>query len=639
MMFLCSFLIFLHACYVKATTQSHTMHVDPHCAHISKFKSTIKSVSNKNYVEAFTEGPCSPIILVPGYWGSKLQFEMKDPQMFKQHHKDIVDICGWKNVEAEELKKFSLWINVDIDIQKLLFMEGENKPKIKKEYIPHILKRVKVMEKDQKFPHKEGCYGSLLRNYFDVDENSNLVLKELKGAVIRPTLSKNDIKDCGRNSVSNFLESYSGFVKFTLGFDTMIKHLETLGYKLGLSLFVFPYDWRISIADQYDALDRTIKLAYAITKKKTILINHSLGGLISYNLSRQNSQLIEEVVSIATPFLGSTKIVGLFFEPDKTYDISKELNFLGIDVSIQVGIDEKSKKSMFASQINASVLLPKPRIKDEVDLQIQNVIPNLLGGQQSMMCNSKNNNGGGRQSSCNLDFKNFYDDGSIKLNGEIKKFTNEEELYRFLQSHKYFSSEESLGIVPKLTVDQFNQKLYNLGLKDTDFKYLSQPDVPFTFIYSSILPTASSFDVKSYSGKIKLSSTEQNMPGDGTIDTLSQIYPGLRWATQNQISGIKSKPIHFVEFCSSQVNIKQEIYDPKATQFLTIPCECLGKTGAPLEECNHSVMINDKHLVSFIEKMVKTKRSPPILVESFAKLFEKTFTDQLFCYNLRKLLN
>lgn len=581
----------------------------------------------KDYVKAFMSNFCNPVILVPGMMGSKLKFEMKDPEMFKKNHHDVVEACGWHDIKSERLRSFSIWINIDIDIQKLLMTSQDDLVSSlnKEEYIPHIFKRIKVFGLDINYPHKEGCYGALARSYYKLDEKGFLVSREFKGAIIRPASIK-EISECGKNSVSNFLEMFSEFIRFSLGYSLMIKRLEALGYKLGLSLFVFPYDWRSPISEHYEMLNKTIQIAYSITKKKSILINHSMGGIISYNISRSSPELLDEVVVIGTPFLGTPKTLEMFFESDKSFDIEKNVNFMGIDAMIHTGIDETSKRMIFATQANKSLLFPKKILGDNIDEKIPETFSKLLNQD----CYGED---------CEIGTKGYYSKVSIELNGVKQSINSESQLYEFANKHKYFKYEASIGDADNLSSEKFEKKVYDLGLKNTDFTYLQQPNVPFTFIFSRHMKINTNFQIEETEGKSILKKTEAHMTGDGTVDTFSQIYPGLRWVVDKGNSK-SSHPIHFIEYCSNFHNSKID-FNPLETQYLPISCRCKSKSHELnlTEDCSHSTMISDESILDFIETLIKSKKSNIFKIEGKHSRSIIQNSSSHFCQNIKLLFS
>lgn len=77
--------------------------------------------------------------------------------------------------------------------------------------------------------------------------------------------------------------------------------LNRIGYKSYLSNIGWNADCLNTLADK---LIKTIKKAHKETGKKVHLIGHSLGGVLSRSAAVQHTDLIESVITLASPFRG-----------------------------------------------------------------------------------------------------------------------------------------------------------------------------------------------------------------------------------------------------------------------------------------------------------------------------------------------
>jgi hypothetical protein len=102
-------------------------------------------------------------------------------------------------------------------------------------------------------------------------------------------------------------------------FEGLIIELENNGYEEGENLFVFPYDWRLSIDDVVDDENGKVgddNLQYKIETVKNItgsdkvdLVVHSMGGLVAKRyMQKHGTDSIDQFVDISTPHLGSVDI-------------------------------------------------------------------------------------------------------------------------------------------------------------------------------------------------------------------------------------------------------------------------------------------------------------------------------------------
>jgi DNA-binding beta-propeller fold protein YncE/pimeloyl-ACP methyl ester carboxylesterase len=87
-------------------------------------------------------------------------------------------------------------------------------------------------------------------------------------------------------------------------------YLKSLGYVEGTTLFYFPYDWRKDLTGSETALEAAINQArVASGQDKVVIIAHSTGGLATRNyLLHYGTAKVDQVITLATPYLGSPKV-------------------------------------------------------------------------------------------------------------------------------------------------------------------------------------------------------------------------------------------------------------------------------------------------------------------------------------------
>lgn len=96
----------------------------------------------------------------------------------------------------------------------------------------------------------------------------------------------------------------------------MTDFLENLGYRVGLTYTVVPYDWRFSMkkSNTTKLIHDQIKYLYEMTSKKVSIISHSYGNLRTLRaLNTMNPDLkdtyISKFISVAAPFMGSYSLL------------------------------------------------------------------------------------------------------------------------------------------------------------------------------------------------------------------------------------------------------------------------------------------------------------------------------------------
>ncbi len=131
--------------------------------------------------------------------------------------------------------------------------------------------------------------------------------------------------------------------------------LSRIGYKSYLSNIGWNADCLNTLAEK---LIVTIKRAYKETGKKVNLIGHSLGGVLSRSVTIQHPELIQSVITLASPFRGVRSHPGviemterirnrIFQKEDKTeYPLcfTGHCDCLAV-TSLQKGLPEKIKKT------------------------------------------------------------------------------------------------------------------------------------------------------------------------------------------------------------------------------------------------------------------------------------------------------
>lgn len=117
--------------------------------------------------------------------------------------------------------------------------------------------------------------------------------------------SPNDIKPCGLIREIVFLG-----VQVQEIYGPVIAHLEKTGYRDGVDLFIFDYDWRLSVFDNAAALERFVREKIPDPARRFDIVAHSMGGLIAriFALRHDKASQLARLFSAGTPFQGSAKV-------------------------------------------------------------------------------------------------------------------------------------------------------------------------------------------------------------------------------------------------------------------------------------------------------------------------------------------
>jgi pimeloyl-ACP methyl ester carboxylesterase len=89
-----------------------------------------------------------------------------------------------------------------------------------------------------------------------------------------------------------------------------ITHLEKIGYRQGVDLFIFDYDWRRSVFDNAARLEGFVREKIPDQHQRFDIIAHSMGGLIArvFALRHDTHSQLARLFAAGTPFLGSAKV-------------------------------------------------------------------------------------------------------------------------------------------------------------------------------------------------------------------------------------------------------------------------------------------------------------------------------------------
>ena len=131
---------------------------------------------------------------------------------------------------------------------------------------------------------------------------------EVRALVVEP--AHNEIAPCGLIREVSFLGVFTQSV-----YGPFIERLEKAGYREGETLFVFDYDWRLSVFDNAQQLAAYIEDNLPGAGPFDI-VGHSMGGLVAktYALEEGGAPRIGRLVTAGTPWLGSVQVFQLLKE-------------------------------------------------------------------------------------------------------------------------------------------------------------------------------------------------------------------------------------------------------------------------------------------------------------------------------------
>lgn len=237
----------------------------------------------------FIAGSCSPVIVLSGFFSSKLMLEINDCQAIKENHTNVYKACFIDRKSVCKVGESQIWLS-----QNYMTDDGTS------------------------------CFGELFSLNLQAqnsnssnEEYQSIPFKGFKVSFYGDTEKSKSKSRCGLSAMEDIVDlpTYLG-VKHPRVYSDFNRKLEEMGYVPGLNLFGVPYDWRKLVSDQstVNLLKKTIDLAFNLNHKKVIIISHSLGGIVSYNYlttlsQEEKDKKIERMITIGTPFTGSLKMI------------------------------------------------------------------------------------------------------------------------------------------------------------------------------------------------------------------------------------------------------------------------------------------------------------------------------------------
>jgi len=367
-------------------------------------------------------------------------------------------------------------------------------------------------------------------------------------------LTKNDNK-CGFSAIDTLKPDHSA------DFAKMIAYFEHMGYVKGVSMFAVPYDWRRRAGDNVVSsnIKRTLKFANTLFKKKVIIISHSFGSLNTLQVlntlekkGRDNSQLIERWIAIGPPFAGTAEAVKR---------ITVGTNQFTESHGKRVGLHTWDLREAMATIPGMFDLLPKNiygidqsnpepwkvALKNAIERDDYTNFPFYPTPEKICF----------RQRNCGMHLYDYFVK-PIWKDCDLNKDYKIEDLQDLLV-------DLSFPRHPQETKDEMRQRIVYLldHVKKNGIDQLQNPNVPFTLIFGSQVPTATYFgslvhDLQGQAKDLKdeFESSEikiYKQYGDGTVSVNSALVPVLKWAYEFQTKKSESKgiyPVQIIEHCS-----------------------------------------------------------------------------------------
>ena len=280
----------------------------------------------------FLLGKCSPVLLIPGIYATKLMVELQCQNIATYERTTTLKeirlycgdtICSDESVEREE---HPLFIGLLDDAFTIL---GSDKDK----YSSCLGYFMNFFQNENECPTVNG---KKICNY------SPYVKVGFYGGTTK-TQAKSK---CGIEGVQNIIQSgnliIDGIVNIgsAKSYETISNKLIDRGYQVGFSLGGLPNDYRRYLYTNNFAQNvfrSQIERLYSNTGKPVVVVGHSYGTLLALtNLVRtENKDLLPKIkkfVAVAPPFAGSSKLLDIFLHGMDEWN--KSFNILSKTITI-----------------------------------------------------------------------------------------------------------------------------------------------------------------------------------------------------------------------------------------------------------------------------------------------------------------
>lgn len=151
---------------------------------------------------------------------------------------------------------------------------------------------------------------------FDTSGNQNIVKKPI---VIIPGFMSSWNKDAILHNRDVAWSDWK-IAKFVHEYDGLINTLKNIGYREGIDLFLFEYDWRKSIKDILHDFDEFLSVNKILKNGSIDIVGHSFGGLIGRIFTQENYEAVNKIISVGSPHLGAVQ----FYKPVEAGEIDRE---------------------------------------------------------------------------------------------------------------------------------------------------------------------------------------------------------------------------------------------------------------------------------------------------------------------------
>lgn len=517
-------------------------------------------MGKKAYITAFNQGPCNPIMLLPGITASRLTVTINCEAMKKASPAAFAD-CGWTKCRGDP-KTDKTVPQPEYD----LWMPAVGSPV----FFFNVLR-----------PSAFKCFAYFfpMRKSGKKTRSGQYAFDDAPGASIQPygmsNLSSSKSK-CAETSIQDLISFLPSFLQNNWAlFKTFFDSLKAAGYVNGLTAQAIPYDWRKSQEQSVMSrnFERIVDELYGITGKKVVISAHSMGNNVAYyNLLKMSKVKKEEKIkiwfAIGAPLLGTTALLQLplsskaFFEKLYETGVGASQEFAenlinGVPAYFELVVRPSwkylKKEPWFAELMKRTAADDSKKVYKSSD-PVVSLFPTF---DQTCM-------------------RTFPDRMTEKCYIGIKPF----DVFAEIGSEKITAENFISDLKKHSAIDSYSDFMSNLSDDRLD-KGLN-PGVEVAFVYGNHLNTAHKLVYKQSPAAAKkkkqffMPEKVINEIGDGNVQTTSAMIFGIKWASEFNKKNPSAKRVSFVEFCS-KVKRSKSLPQGSSNQYLGLNCVCDGK--------------------------------------------------------------
>ena len=544
------------------------------------------SMDYAEYLTAFRQGPCSPVIVIAGITATKLRVQI-DCEKLKAERPEIFASCGWTTCTGS------------------VFSTLRTIPKSEYTFwLPDATSPFNILNKNL---ITKDCFGNLYGMPWD-EASGRISPKSVPGIQIVPlglTEETRKTSKCGFDAISDMYDpSYFIVVPRQLKMFTILREeLENKGYIVGLTAHALPYDWRKTSENNEvgSKLEQIAEEIVTLVGKKPSIIAHSYGNInflktVANLTSERKSKLINRYFALAPPFLGSPSLYFSMVASDP--DPNAMIDF---------------KKSKITAQIPGNYdLLPRTTwnlfresswlrsIQNRAALESRQQLPHSLSKDEDIVAQlfpapdevCFNPSLSSRSQDCLTGLTDF--DNFGKINGDDVTASN---LTDILDRYSYLANAK---------------KSFEYEMGQAKYDQLQNPGVPTTIVYTNNEKTTfklyydsdPKLKTSGDSGQAAKASREEFNLGDGSVLSTSCLAPGIKWADEFKRDKPNTFPVTFAEICSRKYqrdSVQIGGVDPADNNYHGIRCDC---ESSP-ESCGHSPLVTDSGVVEYLVKSLE----------------------------------